>query len=107
MSPVSTLPSFRTMWCVTLSLFLNTTCWPPNAEGLGVKACVPFWPTIVIVIVAAAAGAADGAVVLEDPLLPPLQPKAARPSVNIEALNNFSRIRQFLSWYSVRSFVQD
>src|SRR5438552_3712928 len=107
MSPISMLPSFKTMWCVTVSLFLNTTCWPPKFAGLGVNACFPFWPTIVIVD--ADAAAADGAVVLDDPLPPPLQPNAAvRPSVNAKALHNLSRIRQsFRAVPAVRSFVQD
>src|SRR5437667_12483731 len=87
MSPVSTLPSFRTMWCATVSLFFNTTCCPPKLAGLGVNACFPFWPTIVIVD--ADAAAADGAVVLDDPLPPPLQlSAAASPSVNAKALHN-------------------
>jgi hypothetical protein len=38
MSPVSTLPSFRTMRCVVLSLFLNTTCCPPKDAGFGENA---------------------------------------------------------------------
>src|SRR6478672_3352047 len=75
MSPVSTLPSLSTTRCVTRSSFLNTTCWPPNDAGLGVKACVPFWPTMVIV----GELLGDGAVVGE-PLLP--HPKAAAKPVN-------------------------
>src|SRR5438270_5579423 len=94
MSPVSMLPSFRTTRCVTVSLFLKTTDMPPNAAGLGVKACLPLWPTIVMVLeAAAAADGADGAdgavVVLEDP--PPLQPKAAvMPTINTDAFTSRS-----------------
>src|SRR5438552_14856319 len=92
MSPISMLPSFKTMWCVTVSLFLNMTCCPPKFAGLGVNACFPFWPTIVIVD---AAAAADGAVVLDDPLPPPLQPNAAaRPNASTEAFHTLSRIHQ-------------
>ena|SRR5438552_9445191 len=106
MSPISMLPSFKTMWCVTVSLFLNMTCCPPKFAGLGVNACFPFWPTIVIVD---AAAAADGAVVLDDPLPPPLQPNAAaRPSASTEAFHTLSRIHQsFRELPAVRSFVQD
>src|SRR5580765_111717 len=95
MSPVSTLPSFRTTWCVTLSLFLNTTCWPPKAAGLGVNAWVPFWPRIVIVGVAVVP-AGDGAVVFEeDPLLPQAD-AAARPTTRADTRKTTGRIFCFL-----------
>jgi hypothetical protein len=48
-SPVSADPSFSTTRCVTESLFLNTTACPPNIDGFGENACVPFCPAIVIV----------------------------------------------------------
>jgi hypothetical protein len=93
MSPVSTLPSFRTTWCVTVSLFLNTTCCPPKAAGLGVNACAPFWPTIVIVGVAVdVVLAGDGAVVFEeDPLLPQAD-AAARPTIRTATRKTTRRI---------------
>src|SRR5262249_2455981 len=45
MSAVWIDPSSRTMWCVTTSLFLNTTTWPAEtAAGLGLKAAFPPCP---------------------------------------------------------------
>src|SRR5581483_2226373 len=76
MSPVSTVPSFRTTRCVTRSLFLNTTDCPPTAAGLGENDWLPFWPTMVIV--ATFDGGADdvGVAGFDDPP----QPAAATAS---------------------------
>jgi hypothetical protein len=49
MSPVSIEPSFSATRCVTLSLFLKTTDWPPKFAGFGSNDRVPFCPMIVIV----------------------------------------------------------
>jgi hypothetical protein len=62
-SPVSTEPSFKTTRCMTESLFLNTTVWPPSAAGLGENAWAPFCPTIEMV----AAEGPEGAAGEDDP----------------------------------------
>src|SRR5215471_5004726 len=87
-SPVSTLPSFRTMRWVTRSLFWKTTDWPPNIAGLGANACVPFCPRIVIV---GTAGAGEGVGAVEPP---PPQPEAAMTLTNANAVNT---TRQFIT----------
>src|SRR4029077_10651870 len=73
---------------MTLSLFLKTTDWPPNSAGLGVNACVPFCPWMVIV---GEPGAADGVVAVEPP---PPQPEAAVMLTNAKAVNS---TRQFIT----------
>jgi hypothetical protein len=83
MSPVSTLPSFRTTRCATVSLFLNTTCWPANAAGFGLNACVPFWLAMMIVGAPVDEGVDEGVDGLDDP-----QPQTAESTaIDAAAVN--------------------
>ena len=61
MFPVSMLPSFRMMRCVTRSSFLKTTVLPAADAGLGENDCAPFWLTMATVTVFAGAGEGEGA----------------------------------------------
>src|SRR5262249_43619502 len=92
MSPVSSEPSFRTMWCVTLSEFCHATM-PPSATapGLGAKDWAPRLPWMLMETTRGVEGVGVGGVGLFGELLEPPQVHAVS-ATTIEAARAESRM---------------
>jgi hypothetical protein len=108
-SPLSTVPSSKTMWCVAESLFVQANVVPVlMVAGSGVNDWAPLFPTIEIVFEAPppdVTGVGLG-LVLEYPLLPP-QADDARVSVvhattNTPPNSRIVMVRSFLAAFDLR-----